>query len=321
MKDYSEYRNVNINEKIINDGQHLFDVFVSGIEGSDIVVDNQATKGVVYTKYNNSSIKTNSLIISKDIGQIGSYVEYKNKTWILVDLFDTNNPISKKGIMSWCNNTLTFQDQDTLEIYKLPCVLTNKTSPYFDGTDKNKYFVLPAGQLSIVVPNNNYTQQLELKQRLIFNHSSNYVFEITDIDALTEPHLMTISVNKVIYDSNVDNLELNVSKYKEPTTSPTPPASEGIVIDIEGNPTLSSWNGGTYTARVFVDGAEDNTKTVAFNVKQEVANNKINIVSQDGHNCTLQSANKENFGFFTLVATLDEDNNITVEKKIELTLF
>lgn len=179
-------------------------------------------------------------------------------------------------------------------------------------TITNKIDTLPEGetyQLDITAKYGNYVIE---NPALTYISSDDTIATISSTGLITAKMAGNVTIT-VRFEDAEDTITLKVEEVQQ--------GGGEITIQIEGNPTLSSWDGGTYTARVFVDGAEDNTKTVTFSVKQEVDNNKINIVSQDGHSCTLQSANKENFGFFTLVATLDEDNSIIAEKKIELTLF
>jgi hypothetical protein len=108
--------------------------------------------------------------------EVGNLVNYNSKLW-LCTLDDEVEGLYKRGIIEECNYTLkcSMQQGDVIES---DCIATN-TTLYSVGLEETKVITLPDGKLSITLPNNTDTQQIDRGMRILhYNHA----YEVTFVD-------------------------------------------------------------------------------------------------------------------------------------------
>ena len=104
--------------------------------------------------------------------KIGDYVHwnYNHKefsTWILISL-DTEYLYNVKGRMLLCNNSLRWKDKNTGEINCYPCVIEDSMT-YTNFKWGNRGVVEPSGDIIVVVQRNEYTSQISINDRFLFD--------------------------------------------------------------------------------------------------------------------------------------------------------
>lgn len=103
--------------------------------------------------------------------KIGDYIHWnfnhkELSTWILISL-DTQYLYNVKGRMLQCNNSLRWKDKDG-EINCYPCVIEDAMT-YTNFKWGNKGVVEPGGDIVVIVQRNEYTSQIEINDRFLFN--------------------------------------------------------------------------------------------------------------------------------------------------------
>ena len=129
---------------------------------------------------------------------MGSYVEYKNRTYLLMDYLDRE--LDPKGLMAVCNNTLFLKNEPVKTqtgtdrfgrpeydlVYPpdtpLPCIVDNSITT----NDSDQPIRLPDNQLQVTIP---YTEHPDIKEGKKFQMYGRE-YEISGIDE-------TESINKV----------------------------------------------------------------------------------------------------------------------------
>jgi hypothetical protein len=141
---------------------------------------------------------------------IGDDILWNSVHWLCTNV-DSDKEIYAKGIIERCNNTLTFQlPNGTIKSY--PCIITDKSSTYADGTSETKYIILSDDQILITIQNNTDTLQLELDHRFIFNHSKNDIYKLSKIQSLIQEGILYLTMTKDQKGVN-DRLDLNLADY------------------------------------------------------------------------------------------------------------
>ena len=248
---------------------------------------------------------------------IGDFVEWENNMYICMDI-ENDNSIQCTGYITKCNNTLTFQTPDTT-IHTIPCIITDRASVYSDGVEDTKYLSLPDGLIKIVVPNNELTNLFDLlNKKLIFDHSEYSVYKIKKVGKLLKQGLIEIIAEIQTYDSNKDNLELNLSSYVDtaepeiPEIPPEIPDERNYEVILYGQDTITLMQTGNYNVRTFDNGIE-----TSHEVKFEIDNTSLaNIKSQDGRNCVVATNTNFSMGEVKLKVILLVDEAVFVEKTI-----
>lgn len=187
-----------------------YEVLINNIERKVLIVSDKNNQYKVLCKPNDDKIR------------IGDIVVWGNKNFLCVGI-EENDTVQSAGFIQKCNNTLTFQDPNTLEIYTLPCTLQDKTSVYSDGIYQNPYLTLADDQILITVPNNDITNKIVTNMRFIFDHDEWCIYKCTKIDKLTQKGLTKFVMKHDTYIKAKDNLELNIADYKEILEEPEPP--------------------------------------------------------------------------------------------------
>lgn len=116
---------------------------------------------------------------------IGTYVEFNDKTWIVFDTFGGGT--TAKCMIAECNRTLKWVDKSGVlqEFYCSASAtdLGSKSKQSKNELEWNKYDVkLPLGQLFVFVTTNKNTTSIALNTRFIFGSK---VYEVTGYDDVT----------------------------------------------------------------------------------------------------------------------------------------
>jgi hypothetical protein len=192
VRDYSNYHNVNINDKIISDGNLILDQALNGFEGYDVVINGVAKKVVIQSKNSYNTKGDSSYIIGKKGDfDIGSIVEHDSKTWLVPSHID-DIKIYVKGIIRLCNSILTIPGDTTKTqtgtdsmgrpIYSettspstsLPCIAESKVYMSQDQEPIN----LPNGRLVVTIP---FTDNGKIKLNFEFDMYGNR-YKISHLD-------------------------------------------------------------------------------------------------------------------------------------------
>ena len=223
MKLYNE-EFMNLNEMIIESGKNLLEIQKKSIDGATGKIDGIARNFLFRTSSNeytemyeqrvivcdrDTSIGIGSVI--SDVLMNGEIVANPYK-WLTISQVDVNQ-ISQYAKVQRCNDILSFIVDGSNLINTVPFTFTSYISKNSDGTTGNKYFDFSNDIAKLMIPNNVLTSKLRMDQRLIFGHDEHNIYEITHVDNLSIPGLLTVSLRKSMYRPNDDNLELNIADY------------------------------------------------------------------------------------------------------------
>ena len=132
---------------------------------------------------------------------VGSYVEFDGKTWIISDMWGDKNFLAR-ALVQRCNDKLriplseNWKDANDLlddsKIYETYCIssqspLGSKATQGRHDIGFNQYDVmLPQGQLFIYVEKNEMTETVKLNDRFIFGSNVYEVYGIDDVSLVNE---------------------------------------------------------------------------------------------------------------------------------------
>jgi len=193
---------INKIKSTFEDSPSYFEVTINDVEqGVQIIDENAITK--------NPNKKRVLCKPDEDIN-IGDDILWNSVHWLCTNV-DSDKEIYAKGIIERCNNTLKWQNS-TGEIKEYPCIISDKSSTYADGTLETKYIVIADDQILITIQSNSDTLQLELDKRFIFNHSKNDIYKLSKIQPLLKEGILYLTMTKSEYGTN-DRLNLNLADY------------------------------------------------------------------------------------------------------------
>ena len=297
------------------------------------VIHNETQVGVHFLTKQDRDGFSEMYIITKPPHKIdiGDYIyEDDDSIWLC---YKVETYPERRSYVALCNNTLTFQDSETLEIHTLPCMLADKTSVYYDGVHKNRLFMLSDDQIRVTVPNNDISRKIahsigkinsstgdvENGKRLIFNHDKNAIYKMTRVNTLTDKGLIHIVMSHDTYDANTDNLELNIVDYKEPNGNVEPPIQVGdYKIIIDGYDTIMFGTIEPYTVKVY-----ENDVEVEKELKFEIIGDETLIwIERTGDNwCELRATKDRRFESVIFRVSLAEDETVYTEMEIRAVAF
>lgn len=308
-------------ERIAYEKKRSFEEYLHNAPNAYTVkIDNAEQLAVIQdVKFNDENYQEKYLLVPIDTEiNVGSYVEWDEKHWIVVAKENETIKSHQSCKIRPCNNILTFQDKNNLNtIHQLPCILTNKSSPYATGEDENKYFVLMDDKISITVPDNVITRQIELKKRFIFDHDKLNVYEVTKIDTLTRKGLINFTMEQSQYDSSRDRLDLNIADYIEPINPSEPPQEEGYTIVIEGKDRMAFMSQETFVAKIYNNGVEVTDKSVIWEIDK-----RFKVIETTDTTCTIEvPVGDYSTGKFPIKAILNDDENVYAVKEIIVVVF
>lgn len=196
----------------------------------------------------------------------GMYVFFENRYW-LVTGYPGNNKIYEKVTVVLCQYLLRWQN-DTGKIIERWVNLTS-AAKYDVGEAGNKTIVLTTNNISILIPNDTESIQVEGKRVFIDYNTATpkKVFKITRNDDSLFNYgqhggILNLIADKTEFNNLTDNQKLMICDYRSPTPSPDQPSNpeknpilckiecssptvkigsrfktfKGAVTDLDGNP-------------------------------------------------------------------------------------
>ena len=257
---------VNRREVVINESVNAF---VSGMVDDpayqeDATVDGEKTPIIASRKSTTAcAIKAPPSTDS----HIGDMVECFNEDWIVVELY-----IDKVGIINgemWlCNNILRFQNRSTAVISR-HCVVDDGT--YSKKSSDPDAFVM-SNTYKIYITIDEATKKLFVDKRLAFGQIYSAdgeeileVYKIIGMDVKSRnfgegSHLMVLTVQRDVYDAQVDSLSENICDIFVDNGDSTNPKTTGSCV-IVGRDTARLGSSRKYTA-AFTDANGEVVTTV-----------------------------------------------------------
>lgn len=146
--------------------------------------------------------------------KIGDYIHWnfnhkELSTWILISL-DTQYLYNVKGKILQCNNSLRWTDKKG-ELNCYPCVVKDALT-YTNFKWGNKGVIEPGGDIVVIVQKNQYTSQIGINDRFIFNEIG---FRVKQKFDELNPNYMELHMMKTP-ELDGDNLKDNIAINKNP---------------------------------------------------------------------------------------------------------
>jgi len=311
LKDYSNYHTQS-KDKIAHDANKIFQMHLDGAEGKFGLIDGIQHSFVLQKHVNQmSEFKESNKIMCKSEVDLkrGSIVECEGLVYIAMS--DVNdNSIYKDAEIIKTNNTLRFYNENK-NLCEVPCIFSNINI----GTGNSKFINLSLGHYLIFISSGYINKtKFDYNLRFILNDSSYKVEGISNsINGLLKIELVDDEF------TDDDNRELGIANYysNQPIDIST---GNNIIINILPlNTSIVINKSISFTAKVLNNGIEDSTKSVIWSLRNsdESINVYANII-QNGNNCILTAGLNIN-KFIKLKCTLDEDNQVYVEREIRIT--
>lgn len=263
----------------------------------------------------------------------GNYVVWNDKTFLCTSV-NENDSVQSKGILQKTNHTLNWINSTNTLITK-PCIVSAKTL-YTTGVKEEKQIVVPDGMVGIQLPYDEDTGKLSRNDMFIFNNTK---YKITFYNKVEFPGLLLLIceeeipsittlddmeneiANRYTFDgagNKIDRLSQTEPIPPDDEEPDNPPTEDKLTIQIIGQDSIMVMSEGTYTAKVFNNGAEVVDKLVAFSVSPT---SLASIKSQGDNKCVVKANTNFNVGEVMLKATLADDEGVFVDKKIIITGF
>lgn len=210
MKDFSNYHNLNDDEKLTHDGLVILEKSLTGFSGYDTLInDTVSSRVLIYQKWDANS-ETKKIIGRIEDIERGNLLLINGLTW-LITTFPEDNKIYRKAEMKLCNSKFPIENEITkvqigtnpmtgqpifeeiIEPIYVPCVVKHNT-----GRPSNTHqFMVPEGGLEI-------TLQYQLSGNTVLDfefemYGQNY--KIVDVDytkVINNKGIMTIIAEKVV---------------------------------------------------------------------------------------------------------------------------
>lgn len=191
MKDFSNYHQTDMAEKINHDGNLLLEGALIGAGSSAVKINGIETRAVITKKYNSNGGNNQNIIGRQSEIIRGNLVEYQNEKWLITSL-PSDNDVYRKAIITVCNNTLFLKNEPVKTqtgtdrfgrpeydyVYPpdtpLPCIADNSITT----NESDQPIRLPNNQLQITIP---YTEHPDIKEGKKFQMYGRE-YEINGID-------------------------------------------------------------------------------------------------------------------------------------------
>jgi hypothetical protein len=215
MKDYSNYY-PSYNDKLITDGQRVFEYQLSGIEGVDGLIDTLETR-FLFQKHSNALAQGQGeyyVICKKSLNiQTGSIIKVDNDSYIVTSKIE-DNFVYKKATVQQSNNTLKFYIKDNENgilwvLVETPCIITTPFKTNM-GENSNKLITTITTDYQVIIPDNSLTKVIDVGTRFILN---NRAFKCEGYDDLSNVGLKTIKLSLCEIDEVDDNLVEGIANF------------------------------------------------------------------------------------------------------------
>jgi len=229
-----------------------------GIDRKSLYVNNM--KSIISTEFKNSTsynlvkindvdrnvriVEDNSLIKNPNKKRllcypnetiyIGNIINFDSSKWICTET-DTTSQINDVGLITRCNNTLKYYDQNSV-LYQIPCIISKSLNL---NTEENKYIETVDNSFLLIVSNTLITQQIKVND--IYNLGKyNYqissvpddissigllIFKMKYSEVSQEEHVYTLTIlnGNLVDIQESTTLQLNCNVYNNNNLiSPTP---------------------------------------------------------------------------------------------------
>ncbi|MFS1518502.1 hypothetical protein V1503_18875 [Bacillus sp. SCS-151] len=209
MRDYSNYHNTDMNEKIAHDGNLILEHSLNGFEGYDATINNHDTaKVLIYEKYDSDS-ETKKVIGYTQHIERGNLLTIDGLHWLITS-FPEDNKIYRKAEIRLCNATFPHEynktrvllgyDRDGKPIYDdvveyehIPCIAETK----YTSTFNNDQLPLPDGHIKLIL-------QYRVSESITVNREFEMyknTYKITDIDytkVINDKGIMVILAERMV---------------------------------------------------------------------------------------------------------------------------
>lgn len=209
MKDFSNYHNVNPNEKLTHDGLSILEESLSGFAGYDVTINETVQSRILlYEKWDSNSETKKVIGRIEDIEQ-GNLFKIGDLNWLVVT-FPEDNKIYRKAELRLCNSTFLLEIDKTKELKGKDSlgrpvyeeVLVTKNEPCIVETNyymnnRNEQITLPSDSVMITLK---YQKALNLDINKEFD-LYNSRFRITFVDyskVILDKGVMTITGERVM---------------------------------------------------------------------------------------------------------------------------
>jgi hypothetical protein len=119
---------------------------------------------------------------------IGDIVIWNSENWICVNN-DMNSQISDVGIITKCNNTLSFYSNENSILYQVPCYIDSNVRL---GVEDSKYISIPDSSIIVRVANTTITKEIKRNDIFLLSDIDNY--KVVDINSVIEPGLIVLKM-------------------------------------------------------------------------------------------------------------------------------
>ncbi|MEK4824631.1 hypothetical protein NSS71_08730 [Niallia sp. FSL W8-0951] len=215
MKDYSNYHNINTNDKIHRDGMTLLEHSLNGFESYEAFVESYPTpiRVLIYQKYDSDSETKRVIGHIADIER-GNILNINKQDWLVVTIPE-DNKIYRKADMKICNSffpaitdktkVLMRDDQGNVirdkfgdpvyqwvggEEFLVPCIVESSIK----DREKNSQLNLPDGRIVITMKYQPISNVKDNSEFMMYDNT----YKIVNVDktkVINEVGLMTITAD------------------------------------------------------------------------------------------------------------------------------
>lgn len=295
-------------DRIVNQKKQEFERYLVSIPTSEeFTIDNASTiylgtiqDVTINNKYGDEKYLITRLETPIQIGKIINFVKWDTKSWLVSEFEkDTLNSHNTVKIRP-SNYTLKYKlpSNPTITI-STPCISLNATL-YSLGIQETKIMSLPDGKLSITLPLDENTQQIDRDMRFLhYNHP----YKVTFID-YSQNGLIGLILAEVVVDDRDDLINgIAWNDYHAITPTPTP---TGILI-IDGSNTIIINRTQTYEVKM------DDGTVHAATYRFDLSDTSIGVITAvTSMACTIQGLSKGNL----VITATDLVSGNTITKNI-----
>lgn len=188
--------------------------------------------------------------------EIGKYVSFKEKVWI-INSVDIDDQYLSVGEMTVCPAEFVFQSS-TAGVFSYPYYVRSSSSVI----DEGQMIMTPEGTRKIAIPFDNVTKNLYRDKRLM-GETINGVpqcWKIIDLDPDSTEGMLYITLRADVYNAAVDNVNQRICDYVEHSEHGTVAPISGSRVEIEYRGSLS----------VKIGGSNKSFKAVYYNSQGEI---------------------------------------------------
>ncbi|MER2059119.1 MAG: hypothetical protein ABTA16_09870 [Niallia sp.] len=217
MKDYSNYHNINTNDKLHRDGMTLLEHSLNGFESYEAFVDTSPTpiRVLIYQKYDSDSETKRVIGHISDIER-GNILNINEQDWLVVTIPE-DNKIYRKADMKICNSffpaitdktrVLMRDEQGNIirdkfgdpayqwidgKVLLIPCIVESSIK----NNEANKQLNLPDGRIVITMKHQQIDNVKNNEKFQMYDNTYNIV-NIDKTKVINEIGLMTITADIV----------------------------------------------------------------------------------------------------------------------------